>query len=113
MFLTIIIGWGMVKWADHNHVLILTSDRVEAYPIEHPGETTILKCGPSEIWHSFYALDMAIPLIPLHQEDRCEIEPKPGTWAWQLLWAAYSIIAKIITSLALITFSGVMKPKDE
>jgi hypothetical protein len=116
LFVTLFIGWALVFSAHQRNVLVLTPDRIEALATEHtnsfiPGVGEA--CGPTEIRPVLYAIDMALPIIPLHQEDRCEVGTRPSLWWWQTLWAAYSIIAKIITSLALITFSGVMKPKDE
>ena len=61
-----------------------------------------------------YAADMLVPFIPLHQEAKCEIAPGTGQgqdW-WRLLKAAYSVTGWIIFSLALVTFSGVLKRFD-
>lgn len=81
---------------------------------------------------ALYAIDVALPVIDLGQESRCG----PGRTAraelsagapigdtdWRLfegaaLWkwahALYAILGAILTALAVITFSGVMKPKDE
>ncbi len=56
-----------------------------------------------------------LPVIPLHQEDRCEVAARGGWtyWFWQPVWALFSILGKIVTPLALITYSGVLKPKDD
>jgi hypothetical protein len=82
---------------------------------------------------ALYAVDVALPIIDLGQEARCA----PGRTAraelpagiemsqtsdWRLfegvaLWrwahAVYALLGAILTALAVITFSGVMKPKDE
>ena len=82
---------------------------------------------------ALYAIDVALPVIDLGQESRCG----PGRTAradlsagmpvseysdWRLfegaaLWkwahALYAILGAILTALAVITFSGVLKPKDE
>ncbi|MEZ5996782.1 MAG: hypothetical protein R3C25_13625 [Hyphomonadaceae bacterium] len=82
---------------------------------------------------ALYALDVALPVIDLGQESRCG----PGRTAradlpagvalsrnsdWRLfegaaLWkwahALYAMLGAILTALAIITFSGVMKPREE
>jgi hypothetical protein len=82
---------------------------------------------------TLYALDVALPVIDLGQESRCA----PGRTAraelsqgvavsesndWRLfegvaLWrwahALYAMLGAILTALAIVTFSGIMKPKDE
>lgn len=82
---------------------------------------------------ALYAIDVALPVIDLGQESRCgpgrtaRAELSAGmavseTSDWRLfegvaLWkwahALYAILGAILTALAVITFSGVMKPKDE
>ncbi|MGE0829483.1 MAG: hypothetical protein AB7O04_09045, partial [Hyphomonadaceae bacterium] len=88
-------------------------------------------CG-AQIEPALYALDAALPVIDLGQESVCRPgrapgaqlmsgEPLPGT-PWRLfeevaLWrwahAAYALIGAILTALAIITFSGALKPKGE
>ncbi len=82
---------------------------------------------------TIYALDVALPVIDLGQENRCA----PGRTAraelsqgvavsetndWRLfegvaMWrwahALYAMLGAILTALAIVTFSGIMKPKDE
>ena len=70
-------------------------------------------CGKHEILPVFYAMDMMLPIIALEQEVRCTVDQRPGSEIWQVLWACYSVLGKIATSLALLTYSGVLKPKEE
>lgn len=70
-------------------------------------------CGKHEILPLFYAMDMMLPIVALQQEARCTIDQRPGSEIWQVLWACYSVLGKIATSLALLTYSGVLKPKEE
>jgi hypothetical protein len=70
-------------------------------------------CGATDIQPLFYAVDMMVPVMALHQTDKCWVDSRPGTGAWQVLWAVYSFIGKLVTSLALLTYSGVLKPKEE
>lgn len=61
-----------------------------------------------------YAADMLVPFIPLHQESKCEIKPSSdwGAGVWRSLKAIYSVTGWVIFSLALVTFSGVLKRFD-
>jgi hypothetical protein len=77
---------------------------------------------------------MALPVIDLGQESRCapgrtaraELARKAwpsrrtSDWRWfegVALWrwahALYAMLGAILTALAVVTFSGIMKPKDE
>jgi hypothetical protein len=81
---------------------------------------------------ALYAIDVALPVIDLGQESRCA----PGRTAraelpqgvvlgetdWRLfegvaLWrwahALYAMLGAVLAALAVITFSGVLKPKDD
>ena len=82
---------------------------------------------------ALYAVDVALPVIDLGQESRCapgrtaradlpqgmEVSPTSdwrlfeGVALWRWAHAAYALLGAILTALAVITFSGVMKPKDE
>jgi len=82
---------------------------------------------------TLYALDVALPVIDLGQETRCapgrtaRAELSPGVavsetsdWRWLegvALWrwahALYALVGAILTALAIVTFSGIMKPKDQ
>ncbi len=56
------------------------------------------------------ALDMMLPVVDLHQDQRCEVTEKAsahGFWAFLLLF--YSVFGWVVSSLAVITFSGVAK----
>ncbi|MEZ5973022.1 MAG: hypothetical protein R3C31_14525 [Hyphomonadaceae bacterium] len=82
---------------------------------------------------TLYALDVALPVIDLGQESRCApgrtaradlpagvAVSETSDWRWfegVALWrwahALYAILGAILTGLAVVTFSGIMKPKDE
>jgi hypothetical protein len=81
---------------------------------------------------ALYAVDVALPVIDLGQESRCgpgrtaraelsqgmalgdgEWRLFEGAALWKWAHALYAILGAILTALAVITFSGVMKPKDE
>lgn len=80
---------------------------------------------------ALYAIDVALPVINLGQESRCgpgrttRAELSPGVAVgdsdWRLfeglaLWkwahALYAVLGALLTALAVITFSGMLKPKD-
>lgn len=81
---------------------------------------------------ALYAVDVALPVIDLGQEGRCapgrtaradlpagmEIEGSDwrlfeGAALWKWAHAVYAVLGAILTALAVITFSGVMKPRDD
>lgn len=121
--LLLALGTGGVWWAwKQAHVLVinysyamtevtdspafLRADRMELTSPAPP-------CGKHDILPLFYAMDMMLPVIALHQEAKCYVDTRPGTEIWQVLWSVYSFLGKLATSLALLTYSGVLKPKEE
>ena len=81
---------------------------------------------------ALYAVDVALPVIDLGQESRCSpgrtanadlpagIEVPNSDWRlfegaamWRWAQAIYAILGAILTALAVITFSGVLKPKAD
>lgn len=82
---------------------------------------------------TLYAIDVALPVVDLGQEGRCApgrtaraelpegvVVSETSDWRWfegVALWrwahALYALIGAILTALAIVTFSGIMKPKDE
>ena len=134
LFLMLGLGWVLVAtawhgfwpirdsvWTRPDPVLVLSPNQVVALgaiqgrPLSAKDkipDKDAIRCGRKEIIPPLYALDMMVPLVPLHQEDRCQISSNAG-WLWPSLWAVFSILGKIITTLAIITYSGVLKPKDE
>jgi hypothetical protein len=70
-------------------------------------------CGATDIQPLFYAMDMMVPVMALHQIDKCWVDSRAETTGWQVLWAIYSFVGKLVTSLALLTYSGVLKPREE
>jgi hypothetical protein len=70
-------------------------------------------CGATDIQPLFYAMDMMVPVMALHQIDKCWVDSRADATAWQVLWAVYSFLGKLVTSLALLTYSGVLKPKED
>jgi len=81
---------------------------------------------------ALYAIDVALPIIDLGQESACApgrapdaalplgVEIPGGAWRafeggalWTWAQALYALLGAVLTALAIITFSGVMKPKSE
>ncbi|WP_162150291.1 hypothetical protein [Asticcacaulis sp. AC460] len=71
-----------------------------------------LDCGTS-IQPSLYAIDVFIPAIDLRQESQCEISSEPKAAAWRWAKAIYSILGWIITSLTILTISGILRRQVE
>jgi hypothetical protein len=81
---------------------------------------------------ALYAIDVALPIIDLGQQSACAPGRAAGAdlyegvavadtnWRlfegaalWQWAFALYAILGALLSALAIITFSGVMKPKGE
>ena len=82
---------------------------------------------------ALYAIDVALPVIDLGQESRCAPWPhgprrtlagapvsataiggcSRALRLWPWAHALYAILGAILTALAVVTFSGVMKPRDD
>jgi len=117
------VGTGGVWWAwKQAHVLTVgysyAMTEVTDAPVfrraERPEATAgAPACGKHDILPLFYAMDMMLPVIALRQEDRCSVDTRPHTEIWHVLWAIYSVLGKIVTSLALLTYSGVLKQKED
>lgn len=56
------------------------------------------------IW---YALDSFVPLIDLKQESRCDIRPE--RWGWVAAKSWYALLGWLVTSLAALTVSGLLR----
>jgi len=89
------------------------------------------QCGGA-VEPALYAIDVALPVIDLGQESRCapgrtaraelaagvEVSPYSdwrvfeGVALWRWAHALYALLGAILTALAVITFSGVLKPRE-
>lgn len=81
---------------------------------------------------ALYAIDVALPVVDLGQRSRCapgrtaraqlpagvEVSPYSdwrvfeGVAIWRWAHALYALLGAILAALAVLTFSGVLKPKD-
>ena len=46
-------------------------------------------------------------------ESRAERSTREGRALWRWAHALYAMLGAILTALAVVTFSGIMKPKDD
>jgi len=95
---------------------VLVSDgdtpRTATLKIWSPLATVEARCT-DQIMPLFYSIDLMLPVIPLHQETKCEISTRPECAFWQWAKFLFSIVGKMVTTLALLTFSGVLKTRPE
>ncbi|WAC47235.1 hypothetical protein OVA03_11015 [Asticcacaulis sp. SL142] len=71
-----------------------------------------LPCG-NNIQPSLYAIDVFIPAIDLHQESQCEISTRDSAVAWRWAKALYSLMGWLVTSLMILTVSGILRRQVE
>jgi hypothetical protein len=89
------------------------------------------QCGGA-VEPALYAVDVALPMIDLGQRSRCapgrtaraqlpagmEVTPYSdwrlfeGVAMWRWAHALYALLGAILTALAVLTFSGALKPKE-
>jgi hypothetical protein len=88
-------------------------------------------CGGA-IEPALYAIDVALPVIDLGQKNLCAPGRAPGAQLfkgvrlaasdyrvfegvalWRWAQALYAILGAVLTALAVITFSGVLKPRSD
>jgi hypothetical protein len=116
LVICILVGWALIAGARSSGALVLTTTPV--IPVASTG-VLLSPVEPAEIQcHNaivpvFYAIDLMLPVIPLHQETRCDISAKSNFLRWQWAKFIFSILGKLVTVLALLTFSGVLKTQTE
>ncbi|MFC7694279.1 hypothetical protein ACFQY5_36820 [Paeniroseomonas aquatica] len=71
---------------------------------------TPIPCGDS-IQPFLYAADVFIPLLDLRQEIRCS--PRDGAVLWHWAKALYATLGWIVTSLTILTVTGVLRERLE
>ncbi len=127
--LFVAIGWAGVMLAlRHDGYMVVTAPPV-ATVLVNDGDARVPQAAiqngdiaratvempcTSQIVPFFYALDLMLPVIPLHQETACDISTvKPKAKWWREGKLFYSGLGKLVTALALITFSGVLRIRAE
>jgi hypothetical protein len=122
--LFILVGWYGTDRALRGGAMVVTTVPVAmvvpepAKPrvVTQKGDTalaTIEVPCTDQIIPLFYSIDLMLPVIPLHQESKCEVSTRAEFLGWQIAKFSFSILGKIVTALALITFSGVIKARSE
>jgi hypothetical protein len=66
-----------------------------------------------EIEPFIYALDVFVPALDLGQEGRCSVTTEPEGQVWRGAFTAYSILGWIVTSLTILTISGILRRQAE
>jgi hypothetical protein len=117
----------MFGWMDHQGAMVVSQTPVASY-VQSDGRFVAgrtdatnlasVACGDA-IRLPVYAADVFIPLVDLREEVKCEIDAvsdptrlRPFPWEvtlYRSLKAAYAIAGWIVTTLALLTFSGVTR----
>jgi hypothetical protein len=125
LVLFVVVGWLGTDRALREGAMVLTAAPVAAVVVPdggipraaiQKGQTALAsieaRCT-DQIAPLFYSIDLMLPVIPLHQETKCEVSVRPEFFGWQMAKLVFSILGKIVTALALITFSGVLKARLE
>lgn len=134
LFAFLAAGWWATNWANQHGMMALDTMTVASVVSQKqpamqrlPPElvTTTLQCGTA-IHPALYAIDVFVPLIDLRQESKCEPAfvgpetppqllglPTDDADFWRWAKAAYALVGWIVTSLAILTFSGVMQRRGE
>ena len=72
----------------------------------------LLLCN-SQVEPLLYAADTFIPAINLDQRNRCSVSDDPDAWPWRIGQALYTVIGWVVTSLTILTVSGVLRRQAE
>lgn len=127
------LGWGMFSIADTgmriakfgisvpavmvvnstavNSVLRVGSDGLEpGTPVDAHARGEELPCR-DQMDSKLYAAEVFIPGISLHQQSNCRISNRTDGWGafWRIAKAVYSGLGWIVTSLTVLTVSGILR----
>jgi len=129
-------GWNIFQYTNYKHhsppLMVVSStpvspailrdygkvyDAVEPVMLYLPNQTEVnneIPCG-DQIDSFWYALDVMVPLLDLKQESKCEISTRDefGPWALRLFKNAFAVVGTIITSIMILSVSGVLKRRIE
>lgn len=126
------VGWGVVAAANHAGYLIAnTSTVTSAIATTDAGLTPVfpknaqppfieeLPCR-GNINQFLYAVESFTPLLNLRQESRCDLRPPHAKEhlslaprLLEMLKFVYELLGYVITSLAVLTFSGIARRWDQ
>lgn len=142
LLLFVVFGAGLFGLIDSRNAFVIAATPATSFVKQDGGSLKFaaikgptvgnLTCGLTQDFFSqpletlsrllVYSTDAAIPLFDLHEEDKCEIGQvenalaSPKNWevtVYRCLRALYTVLGWIITTLAVITFSGVMRHRIE
>lgn len=74
--------------------------------------TSELDCG-AQIEPIVYALDVFVPALDLRQESKCAVTTRADAWPWRAALASYSMLGWIVSSLTILTISGILRRQAE
>jgi len=80
-------------------LIIMPDDKVQA---------SALPCE-NNIDSLIYALDTFLPAIDLQQETQCQVANRPDAFLWRLGRMLYVMLGWIVTSLTILTLSGILR----
>ncbi|WP_449433235.1 hypothetical protein [Pseudomonas putida] len=123
----ILLGWLVFGQLNDHHMMVVAQTPVAGYvsasnngtlklvPEKTTTATGNIHCG-NEIRPLVYATDVFIPLVDLREESKCDVDAagdfNPSDWfvtACRFFKAAYALLGWVVTTLSLLTFSGVMR----
>jgi hypothetical protein len=120
--LCILLGWWAVMWANSHHILVVNMGEPEtrifeqtkgtpaiwALEVENGVPKTQVRVPCDQKIHPFlYALDVFVPVLDLHQQAVCSIDPERGKW--RIFQAIYAILGWILTPLTILTITGILR----
>ncbi len=79
-------------------------------PTSPPGME--VPCG-RQIDPLLFAVDNFVPGLNLQQREKCEITTDPVGKVWHIFEALYSALGWIITSITVLTISGILRRQAE
>lgn len=89
--------------------------RTASSPLSSAGKVVYARAAPCNLGVSsiLYAADVFVPVLDLDQESRCTIREEPeqrGTYtAWRIAKVVYEVLGWIVTSLVVLTITGLMR----
>ncbi len=114
-----LLGAALVHQGDEEHLFVPTATPVDA-PIVQPSQIAAGKpIGPmpssdrsgslpcADLNSFVYAFDVMVPLLDLHEESRCSVNPSEHFWSF--IKSLYAVIGWILTSVGILTLSGVLR----
>ncbi len=93
------------------HVRRIGADTEDYVVIDNGSGQHEIACG-ERLKPMLYTLDLILPAVDLHQIDRCDLSDRAG-WSWSILKALATLLGWTITSLTILTLSGILRRQSE